>query len=44
MEVQVPIVPLFLEIHLRIFRVVGADDVASRSQIGAEELPPQVVD
>ena len=43
MEVQVPIVPLFLEIHLRIFRVVGADDVASRSQIGAEELPPQVV-
>ena len=34
MEVQVPIVPLFLEIHLRIFRVVGADDVASRFQIG----------
>jgi len=44
MEVQVPIVPLFLEIHLRIFRVVGADDVASRFQMGAEELPPQVVD
>ena len=44
MEVQMPIVPLFLEIHLRIFRVVGADDVASRFQIGAEELPPQVVD